>query len=194
MMRSGPAPNWTIYLLLVGLFVLFVNHQCYKTDPNSQEWGVMTNELYNFSFEYPLKWRAEVFGENGLRGYKVLKATINGNGLSIIDIYLQQSDSPHLEDAIQWGENRVQENATETNSKYEELEMTIEGKTAKRLYLYNNRTVMPVFVENFSLLKCQDIYIAREGDFIVINMCVPELQYDDYLPYFERIVDSFTPK
>lgn len=156
---------------------------------SKNEWKTSTHEQYNFSFEYPTKWRVLKYGDEGFKNEDEIKAILHYSWIDDFNIEIRviQMNDPTLDDAMLWGEQRIQEvsryQASQGNKSLEELFLRTEELNgqivARRRYQGNG-------------FLAEDVYIVRPQDFIVITLASPQSSFNTFTDDFDRLVSSFT--
>jgi hypothetical protein len=160
------------------------------------DWETITHEQYGFSFEYPTEWRVSKYGEDiSYHGDEELKVLLSlpWNDYASIEIRVVPMNSPTLDKAVRWGEQRIarinrllvsrgDEPITELYWRKEVLN----GQTiARRRYQgYNVRTG--------EVYLAEDVYLVRAGDIIVFMLRSRESSFEYFTDEFERIISSFS--
>lgn len=178
-----------IVFILVWVILMITLADASPFGRSSTDWERSIHEQYGFSFEYPTKWRARKYGDDGFKGENELKVIIHESwrGDFSIKIRVVRIINPTLEKAIQWGEQRIERisdlQVTRGNEAKTELffqEEVLNGQViARRRYQGNG-------------ILAEDVYIVRAEDFIVITLESPESSFDSYQDEFGRIVSSFS--
>ncbi|MFK7805617.1 MAG: hypothetical protein AB8G95_28565 [Anaerolineae bacterium] len=153
------------------------------------------HEEYGFSFEYPVIWNMRLFGENGNRGNRVNKVSIDNfrRGFdepnAVIRINLKEFSEPNLNDVIDWSIENLDRLPSKEGLQYplgyQELIYQREtvgiGEIQRRRYVqFNNSNHVT-----------EEVMIARSDDMIIITVFAhPDIFHVIY-PDFERIVSSF---
>lgn len=174
---------WSV--LMIVLLQLPINGRQSRT-----EWETITNTQYNFSVEYPTKWLARTYDELGKRGYEPVKLDIYRSllGNFKIEVLFQSASNPTLEDVVSWGDARINSGNKSLQSRGED---TYEKSPLQEDTINGQEILRRVYQR--SVIKSEDIYIARDNDMIIITLQSEKEDFDAYLEDFERIVQSFRP-
>jgi hypothetical protein len=154
------------------------------------EWATITHEKYDFSIDFPTKWKIDTYGDEGHRGLDEVKLRIWENNLNSfkIEIWLTPYEAPTLEDVVEWDERWLErgiENVTSRGGK-DYKEIAFENSTIQdQKVLRRTYTLGDYFYEV--------VYIARTNDMAKIKLQSPKGTYESYLEDFNRIVSSFSP-
>lgn len=160
-----------------------------SVDENESDWAMITHKTYEFSLEYPTKWQAKTYGEDGFKGDKEFKLWIYRSLLDPfrVEVRYRAMESPALQDVITWSNERIERYKKVKNGgsrDYTELrmfeDMIGDQSVVRRIY-------------TMSGLQIEEVYIARRHDMIIIALRTPESQFDSYKDEFERILNSFEP-
>ncbi|RMG69628.1 MAG: hypothetical protein D6711_19090 [Chloroflexi bacterium] len=177
-----------IFVLVWLLAALSVLNLWPSGDQN--EFKTITHERYGFSLQYPARWRAALYGENGLRGNRETKLRITGSGLEAfsVNVYYQQLEHPTMEDAIKLTDAYIKRGDFYASS--ENLPLCTLSERYEEL-LKNKIVIKQKY-------NCHDSYyyqvlFPRQNDIIIIEYEASSDVYEKYLPEFEAIVNSFTP-
>ena len=195
MIRKTFYVSWPITLAftLLWLIVMFVllRGRIFTTAPDADtRWIRVTNDLYNFSIEYPNIWEAETYGEGGFRGASHIKLQIFDTMLGNFRIFVshQSAHVPSIQQAAEWGAERMKirsellaQRGNMGAIEFGLWEDSIQGQPVLRRR-YGNEQFM-----------FEDVYIARSSDMIIITLQSDTLEFDSYLDDFNRIVSSFEP-
>ena len=154
------------------------------------EWATITHEQYDFSIEYPTKWRIDTYGDEGDRGLDEVKLEIWDTNLNSfkVEIWLVPYTLPTLEDVVKWDERWLERGIKNVTSRggegYKEIafedNVIQDQKVLRRAYTLGDH-----FYEA--------VYIARANDMVKIKLQSPEDAYDSYIEDFNRVVSSFSP-
>jgi hypothetical protein len=157
-------------------------------DANS-DWETISHPLYNFSIEYPTKWRLETYGEYGFKGVRDLKVWIyrSMSDSFRVDVRYRSKDSPSLKEVIQWSNESIDQfksRPSHIEGYYQELDfyedLVHETPVARRIYIMSG-------------LQIEEVYFALDNDMVIISLRSPITEFDSYKDDFERIVESFSP-
>ena len=183
--------SWQGYVVFLGIWLLgasyFLGFWNYLNPPG--EWKTVTNELYQFSVDYPTKWSAETYDEHGYKGGDEIKLQIYRAWMDynyfVITIRQKEASSPTMDDVVKWGGERIKRinrNTSRTDEMYRETRFVPDyiGETRVIMRRYGNEEMMN-----------EDVYIARDNDMIVIMLQAKTDVFDQYLEDFYRIVESF---
>ncbi|MCA9899152.1 MAG: hypothetical protein KC433_13250 [Anaerolineales bacterium] len=152
---------------------------------DEEEIATITHDLYGFSIDYPTKWKISLYGENGYRGNDDLKLQLSKNTFNNFSIFIYQTSASNatLHDVHSW---RMQ-SITRLNPeefKYSQISFD-EDKLRGHPIIRHIYTINDV--------KCEDVYIVRSQDMLIIRLQAPIGEFDNYLGEFEAIVASFRP-
>ena len=163
-------------------------------NPYSDEWKNVTHDEYSFSIDYPDRLYLRLGDEHGIKGYKEAKLVVGAFGASAlpdmlrITVLVNTIDSPNLEYALEWRNEYFQGITSDPvrliNSGYREiilLEDVLNGEPIyRRRYIFDKSEIM-----------AEEIYISRDTDIVIIQLEVSEDHFEEYLPVFNRMVESF---
>lgn len=154
------------------------------------EWQTITNSEYGFSVDYPTKWNARIYGENGFKGGKEIKLRIYRSAVGIfgISVRYQAFNNPNLEDVANWGNRRIEE-INEYRLKHDKPlmeEVFLKEDIIREQAILRRRYAQ----SDYSI---EDVYIARSDDMIIITLQAPTDSFESYLDDFNSIVASFRP-
>lgn len=158
--------------------------------PESAQWRIFGSpRIGHFSIDYPSSWRSERFS-SGYRNDPDLVALFFPPApqlFPVVRIARKSVPSPKLDDAVNWGLERFEAMNPDASDEFEILpleEITIKGAGAmSREFIMDTETPLP--------LKRRDIYIARERDILVITFISTLNGYEDALPLFDHMINSF---
>ena len=156
----------------------------------SAQWRTFNSTpISQFSIEYPSGWKSDRF----LYGYKsdpelVALFYIPGpQFFPVVRIARRTVPSPTLDDAVEWGLERFEAINPDMDDEFEIFpleDIIVNGAEAmSREFIMDTETLLP--------LKRKDVYIAREGDMLVITLISTLNGYEDALPLFNHMIDSF---
>lgn len=157
-------------------------------------WQTITHEEYNFSIDYPSRWKAITYGENGKRGNEVVKLSVYSTVIGDLWISVRQNADivePNLEDVLMWSNERISDYRRDSIKYKEDPDQYFE-----EIFLEEDEIdEHPIMRRRYQLgtLLREEVYIARETDMIIIVLQNPEASFDYYLDDFDRMVNSFTP-
>lgn len=173
---------------LLGLFAL-VMVGCTGLAEGAQWRTFGSPRIGHFSIEYPSGWRSERF-PNGYRNDPDLVALFYPPApqlFPVVRVARRSLPSPTVDDAINWGLERFEALNPDANDEFEifplESIMINGAKAMSREFIMDTETPLP--------LKRKDVYIAREGDILVITFISTLAGYEDALPIFDHMIDSF---
>ncbi len=195
MIRKTFYVSWPIVLgfTLLWLIVIFalLRGRIFPTQTDEEtRWVHITNDLYNFSIDYPNVWTAEVYGEAGFRGATLIKLQIWDTTLGNFRIFVSQRDAqaPSIQQVADWGAEGMNisseilsQRGGEAVQEIDLWEDSIQGHPVLRRR-YGNEQFM-----------FEDVYIARNSDMIIITLQSDAPVFDSYLDDFNRVVASFEP-
>jgi len=177
-----------IFVLVWLLAALSVLNLWPSGDQN--EFKTITHDQYGFSLQYPARWRATLYGENGLRGNRETKLRITGSGLEAfsVRVYYQQLEHPTMEDAIKLTDAYIKKSNLYLSS--ENLPLCVQIERYEEII--KNKIITR------QMYQCNDSYynqvlFPRQNDIIIIEYRALSNVYEKHLPEFEAIVNSFTP-
>ena len=182
----------TILLIFLWLVLVVIVWLSYKPLNRGKEgeWEYISNNEYGFSVEYPTKWIARMFGENGYRGQDEVKLVINDPPYYKFQIEIQYwaISGRSLEGAIDFSNgliSRIKSNAwRQGNLDYEQIDLwkdSIDGHDVMRRRYRLGESIY------------EEVYIARTNDIIVIEYHTDANRFELYLDDFNRIIMSFRP-
>ncbi|MCP4289363.1 MAG: hypothetical protein GY792_33905 [Gammaproteobacteria bacterium] len=142
------------------------------------EWVEVTHSEYQFSFSYPTKWEADLYGERGYRGNSFTKAYIYDGIYSgpWIRIEVIPLTDPTLAKIKRW----YQEERLSTFRKLEFYRDDIEEQETWRAREISENRRMREY-----------IYIFRENDFLIITITADQYDYERDKADFETLLVSF---
>ena len=145
----------------------------------SDEWETIHHPEYHFSLSYPSNWIARTYGESGYKGNDEKKARIETKSMGFFAIIVRQKefDQPTNRDVIEWGENRLPKDNSETELFFGEEKLN-GAMIWRKIYRVRERIY-------------DEYYFPRQQDMIVITFQCKEDDYEYYVETFERIVKSF---
>lgn len=193
MFRKSFHVSWPVVLVFTVLWLilmLVLLRPRPPIPPDEVVWTRVVNDEYDFSVEYPSKWVAETFGENGSRGATDIKLEIYQTLFGNFRVYIFQRKSPRpdLQDVSRWGETMISEANTRLRGRgeptYKEINLwedSLQGQTILRRRYGNERFMF------------EDVYIARHSDMIIITLQSETAEFESYLDDFNRVVASFEP-
>lgn len=193
MFRKTFHVSWLVVLVFTALWlilILILLRPRSPIPPDEVVWTRVVNDEYDFSVEYPSKWVAETFGENGSRGATDIKLEIYQTQFGNFRVYIFQRKSPrpYLQDVSRWGETMISEANTRLRGRgeptYKEINLwedSLQGQPILRRRYGNERFLF------------EDVYIARHSDMIIITLQSETAEFESYLDDFNRIVASFEP-
>jgi len=157
---------------------------------SASKWKAITHEEYNFTIEYPAKWRVQKYGDSGCKGEREVKLLLYPNWMSntYVEVLVKSMDEPTLSDVVNWSEDRLRlyrYNATiRGDNSFREsalLEMVLHGQ--------------PVIQRKYELMSnsYEEVYIARSSDMIIIRLQSPCDEFPAKEEIFHKIVESFRP-
>ena len=182
--------QFILLLLLISIWVVIMPRDAIPIQGMGGEWATITNTTYDFSVDYPARWRAEIYGENGYRGLEEIKLQIYRSTLDqlFITVRYQKKVQPALEDVAAWRTRMIASwnDALRLNHEpvYEELtanEGSLRGQPIRRRQYSNG------------VIHIEDVYLARADDMIIISLSADEARFEGYRDDFEGIVESFRP-
>lgn len=156
----------------------------------SAQWRTFNSTpISQFSLEYPSGWRSDRF----LHGYKsdpelVALFYIPAPQLFPgVKIARRTVPSPTLDDAAEWGLERFEALNSDMSDEFEIFpleDIIVNGAEAmSREFIMDTETLLP--------LKRKDVYIARGEDMLVITLISTLNGYEDALPLFDHMINSF---
>lgn len=151
------------------------------------EYAEMTLNSEGISFSYPKDWKAFV-SPDGEHGDKEVIGgiTVLGHPWPFVIIAKAPPDINKINDAINWGENRI-------NGIFNELSLTFmeidDNTRAIRLYLRDSH----LFFATISL-KCKDLYLNSAGNWYAITFCAREKDWNAYSDIFDFMQSSISTK
>ena len=154
------------------------------------KWETITHPVYDFSLEYPTKWRLQTFGEYGFKGDRDFKLWIYRSQRNSfrVDVRFRGKDlPPTLEDVVLWSNERIEKyksGNSHADGYYQELEFYEDE-------VNNHPAIRRIYT--MSGMQIEEVYIARQNDMITISLRSPISEFDSYKNDFERIVHSFEP-
>lgn len=142
-----------------------------------------------FSTEYPAWWKSERF-VNGYRGDADVVALFFPPApqlFPVVRIVRKSVDAPTVDDTVSWGLERFQALNADASDQFEVLppeNITVDGaETMSREFIMDTETPLP--------LKRKDVYIARREDMLIITLISTLDGYEEALPLFDHMIDSF---
>lgn len=142
-----------------------------------------------FSIEYPVWWKSERF-VNGYRGDADTVALFYLPApqlFPVVHIVRKSVAAPTVDDTVSWGLDRFQALNADASDQFEILpleDVTVDGAEAmSREFIMDTETPLP--------LKRKDVYIARKGDMLIITLISTLDGYEEALPLFDHMIDSF---
>lgn len=142
-----------------------------------------------FSMEYPAWWKSERFA-NGYRGDADVVALLflpAPQLFPVVSIVRKPVPSPTVDDTVSWGLERFQALNADASDQFEILSLeniTVDGAEAmSREFIMDTETPLP--------LKRKDVYIARDKDMLIVTLISTLKGYEDALPLFNDMIDSF---
>lgn len=187
---SRPLALGFILLWLIVMFALFRGRIFPSQTDKETQWIRITNDLYNFSIDYPDVWTAEVYGEAGFRGARLIKLQIRDTILGNFRIFVSQqgAQSPSSQQVADWGAVRMKIRG--------EILSQRGGEIVQEIDLWENSIQgHPVLRRRYGneQLMFEDVYIVRSSDMIIITLQSDASEFESYLDDFNRIVASFEP-
>lgn len=187
------------FLLFSVLAILVIASGCSPNEEanSAPEWRTVSHKQFNFSIEYPAKWRISLHDENGWKGIREARIVL------LLPFYLRGSSSnfriliesrtavnPTLQDVVAWGDEYLDaiylDPVTKINTGLEEIflqEDEINGiPILRRRYAFRK-----------SGLMFEEVYIARNQDMFMITMSTNIERFDDFYEDFNHVVNSFRP-
>lgn len=154
------------------------------------EWRTITNSEYGFSVDYPTKWKARIYGEDGFKGGKEIKLRIYRSfiGIFLISVRYKSFSNPDLEDVANWGDQRIKEINENLSKRGEPVleEMFLKDEIVRGQPVLRRRYGQRDYTN-------EDVYIARSNDMIIITLQAPTNSFESFLDDFNAIVASFRP-
>ncbi len=151
------------------------------------EWETITNLDYDFSVDYPTKWKAATYGEHGFKGADDVKLRIYRSAFGVFEISVRQASyNPSLEDAVTWGDRRI-----------DQINRNQRGEAGCKILeewsdvIRNQEVVRRRY--DCEITSNEDVYITRSNDLIIIILQAEKGRLDKYREDFEAIVASFRP-
>ena len=173
-----------ILFILLWLILMIVLLQIPIARPEG-EWSTIINSEYSFSLDYPRKWNARTYGEEGFKGSHETRLRIYRSLRDVFEItvYQRTATNPTLDNVVAWGFARIYKISIRGgNVGYEEFDLyedTINGQRIRRR-IYGSGTV-----------KREDVYIVRPNDMIIITLQSTKNDFDNYNEDFDQILNSF---
>lgn len=173
---------------LLGVFVLAMLG-CTGILKRSQWRTFDSPRIGHFSIEYPSDWRSERFS-NGYRNDPERVAQFYPPApqlFPVVHIARKPVSSPTLDDAVNWGLERFEALNPDVSDEFEILPLESininDVEAMSREFIMDTETTLP--------LKRIDVYIAREGDILIITLISTLDGIEDALPIFDHMINSF---
>ncbi len=182
--------SWrTAILFLLAWFIGFsILSDSWPIVRSEGEYATISHPEYGFAVDYPTKWKARTYGENGFKGIDDTKLRIYYSLRDSFVIYVryQTIPQPTLEDVLGWSDDLLERfrRTADSLQNFEEIKMwedTIRGHSIIRRR-YRSRDMM-----------FEDVYIARSDSMVIITLQANKNDFDNYLEEFNAIVASFRP-
>lgn len=150
-----------------------------------------TNEMVPFSDEqndftiiYPTSWTART-SPDGYRGDEEITALIYTPSTisSVIFIARKTLDTPTLDEAASWGEERIKNQFAYTEIGTLKPKVLSNGLNALERISYSNPN-------STSSVRITDIYILKEDEGIIIQFSIKENLYDQVSETFDAMINS----
>lgn len=174
--------------VLLALFVLAML-SCTGILKGSQWRTFESPRIGHFSIEYPNDWRSERF-PNGYRSDPDRVAQFYPPApqlFPVVHLVRRPVSSPTLDEAVNWGLERFEALNPDASDEFEIFPLeniTVNGAEAmSREFIMDTETPLP--------LKRKDIYIARERDILIVTLISALNGYEDALPLFNHMINSF---
>ena len=182
--------QFVLLLLLISIWVVIAPRDTIPIQGAGGEWETITNTEYGFAVDYPSRWRAEIYGDNGYRGLEEIKLQVYRSTLDqmFVTVRYQKMVQPTLEDVTTWRSRMI---ASWNNALRLDHEPVYEELSSSEEALHGQ----PIIRRQYSngVLHIEDIYLARAGDMIIISLSADEARFEGYREDFEGIVNSFRP-
>ena len=176
----GGALLWMLALAMLGCTGIL----------KSDQWRTFGSpRIGHFSIEYPSSWRSERFS-NGYRNDPDRVAQFYPPApqlFPVVHIVRRPVPSPTLDDAVNWGLERFEALNADASDEFEIF--PLENITVNGAEMMSREFIMDT--ETPLSLKRKDVYIAREGDILVITLISTLNGYEDALPVFNHMISSF---
>ncbi len=160
-------------------------------EPHSvSKWKTITHGEYNFTIEYPAKWRVRKYGDSGCKGEREVKLLLFPNWISntYVEILVKPTNKPTLSDVVNWSEDRLKlyryNATTRGDNSFRELDL-------REIVLHDQPVMQRVYELKGN--KYEEVYIARSNDMIIIRLQSPRNEFPATERIFYKIVESFRP-
>lgn len=176
-----------LILLLLGLFNVACTGRAATS--TATDWRSFDSPLIgNFSIEYPRAWQSGRFPAGNRSDDEVIALFYAaGAPFPVVRVARREFPAPTLAEVAAWGEEGILALNPDSDDQFELFPLVEEtipaGEVLSREYVMDLETALP-------LMK-KDVYIAREGDGIILTFTTVRDRYEAEKAIFEHMVASF---
>lgn len=184
--------TWRVAIIFIIFWVfaaiVFIGYSPFRI--SESEYETITNSEFDFSVEYPTKWHARTYGENGFKGEHAIRLRIYQSTTGFFEIAVRQkpAHNPTLDDVNMWGFERIEDINNDLSLRGDPLisEIFLQEES------FNNNIRARRRYTGGGITN-EDVYIARANDMISITLQATDESFENYLDEYNKIVDSFEP-
>mgnify|MGYP001144594080 CR=1 FL=1 len=172
-------------LFIIIWLALFIFGSGYWRLLSQSEDEILTveHDIYNFTIDYPGKYIARQYGNEGYRGHEELKLRIEKTSYDKMGIWFEyrEFENPIVDDVLRWRNEQSKLGSVGTLKK-QLSPVEIDEYDAWELdYTYENGT------------SVNEVYVLRDNDMFIITLLAPSGSIAGYRNDFEFILNSFQP-
>jgi hypothetical protein len=138
---------------------------------------------HDLSIQYPSGWIAKDLPDGNHGDMDVIAMFYTLSPLPAIIMHHKEFENPTLENVASWGQQRIFD-------RYDEHKLEdINEET-----LANQEVLTRTYLTSWSkgtAVRSKDVYIVHDDSGIILTLRATVYQYDDILPVFDAMVDSF---
>lgn len=174
--------NWKTDLIFIAAWLLIASYVLNFWSVFQKEGSISTlyHDEYRFQVDYPSKWRASEFGEEGFKGGKNIRLRIDKGILSsvLITLYQEDFDNPTLNDVFTWRAQSLVKTRANVEDIFTEEEL-VNSITVIRYRYLTNGTLF------------EEVMFARKNDMISIRLQATAGEFEENYENFLDLVSSF---
>jgi hypothetical protein len=154
---------------------------------SSSDFEVFQSEIAEFLVKYPKDWVA-FNTPQGATGDNEVVAVFLPPGRSFPQVYIASQNFPEgkMDDVVEWGRDRAQSD----RNNYQEISVSNIASTNNSGILNEYTWQSLTYFGNVDL-RCEDLYLLKDGLGYAISFCAYPKQWDQLTPVAEEIFDSF---
>jgi hypothetical protein len=187
-----------IFSLILSFIIQIGLNIYYRTQPRNfpKTWATFTYQTYEFSVDYPKNWHTfKMFQGNhgdveeiGLigEGIRCFGCVRLWDGGPSIYIAFKEIEDATMDQALIWGEERIEENSKGNIYELGETQITEINGFPAVFRTYQHRTAFSNELE-----PAIDAYIVRDNSALIFSLITEPKDYEEIVPIFNAIVESF---